>query len=276
MKTIKTTLLVSVIVLLGACTKDAPISNKQNKGQEISFVAEAPTRTQFGYAEGATTLSISWTASQDRVGMYGMAGGTTIASNLPYSAAATASKTAFIADGTYLMWADSTTAHNFYAYYPYSSTAGNDVTAVALTVPSVQTQSAADNTAHLAWTDFLYASKTGVTEQSSPSVELHFAHATSLLQLTLSAAAGTIETSRIIFRCTDDTEIVSAEGAKINLTTGAIDYTGATTSNQIVLNLTTPLSLTTSSTDKVYMQITPGHARKDSKLLQWLVVLRLS
>ncbi|UKI40078.1 MAG: fimbrillin family protein [Alistipes putredinis] len=49
--------------------------------------------------------------------------------------------------------------HDFYAYYPYDENAGQSHSAVTVSVPETQIQSAAGNMEHLSALDMLYAKR---------------------------------------------------------------------------------------------------------------------
>ena len=254
-----------VAVSLMACVKDAPVDKPVADSNDLTVVAQVKdgfTRTSHGVSEDG--LLLSW-KENDMIGMYVTAGGEAYASNVAYKADKSAVETSFTALADEVEWKDGDTKHSFYAYYPQSDGAADGYSKVPVTVPSVQTQSKAGSTEHLAALDFMCAAKENVGRTVDGSVELAFYHPLSVLELTLCASDDSdkpVSASRIIFRCKDSKETVSAEGAKIDLSTGKIDFTGAETSNQIALDLTEPLELTAQSEDRVYMQITPGHGGK--------------
>lgn len=77
-----------------------------------------------------------------------------------------------------------------YLYYPYNVNAGKNPLSVPFTVPSSQNQAGSDDIAHLAATDFLYATTmanrpNGEAEQA---VMVTFSHVLSVLNIALTSA----------------------------------------------------------------------------------------
>lgn len=271
----KLTMLASALALFFfSCTKDAAVDNDttpsggSDRQMTIIGSTDESTRTQF--SEGTAGFVLNWVAQEDKIGLYVNAAGSSTAANLPYSADHTAAKTTFTADGQAAQWSGESDSHDFYAYYPYNAEAGDDMTAVPISVPAVQTQSEAGNTEHLASLDFLYAVSEDITMTPSGSVSLQFNHPLSMLEFSIHAEQNVANVSSLILRCTDPDEILSAEGASIDLTTGVIDYASAEKSNQIELKLASAESFSAGEqAKKFHAQITPGHA---GKLLQVIAV----
>lgn len=255
----------AMVIALSSCDKDyLEISPSDECDNEIAIVPAASlitTRTSF--TDNATGIEVSWNKG-DCIGLFVSAGGTAQAVNYPYSADSSSPSSSFTAVGSVAYWRNSVITHDIVAYYPYNATA-TDLTAVPISIPALQQQSASGNTTHLSATDFVYAMLDDVVMPADGKANLNFIHPLLTLELDLSATSFDVAPSKLIFRCTDASEIVSASGATINLTTGSIDYTNATTSNQITVEIA--LSLTSANTDKVYMQITPGHSGKRFKII---------
>lgn len=271
----KITFFACAAIVFAACTKDAPVDNGSkipvDKNAGLTVIASASdqtTRTQF--SDGESGFVLNWVAEEDKIGFYVQVEGSTVASNLAYSADNTASRTSFSPVDGQAQWADETSSHSFYAYYPYNSANTADISAVPVSVPAEQVQSQADNTEHLAALDFIYAKNENITKTADGSVTLGFSHPLSFLEFGITSEQDVSDITALILRCSDPDEILSAEGATINLSTGQIDYSAATVSPQITLLLTSPESLTAGAPAKrFFAQITPGHA---GKLLQVLAV----
>ena len=266
----KLTLLASLLALFAACSKDAPIDEDgrtlipNSRLTILGSASDDESRTQF--SDGETGFILNWVAGEDRIGLFMRAGETRI-DNLPYAADRSEATTSFTATGEEADWADETTAHDFYACYPYDPTA-TDPTAVPLSVPAVQTQLRADDTEHLAALDFLYAASEGISKPEDGRVVLRFLHPLSVLEFAISSEIDLTDVTTIILRCTDEQEILSAEGAAIDLTSGEVDYSAATVSHEIALELAEPESFTAGEPAKrFFAQITPGHGGKQLQVI---------
>ena len=266
------TLMVCLAAALTACKKDAPTDKPDNTDPQPcnltvigSTSADGATKTQ--HHESGTHLSLSWNANDDRIGLYILAEDAPHAANIQYKADKSEAKTTFSAVETAAYWKDRFVQHDFYAYYPYDGEAGQSHSRIAVSVPAEQTQSAAGDMGHLSELDLLYAKKENISASADGSIELQFVHMFSVLELTLNSDKGSVTTDRIIFRCQNTDEVVSAEGAEIDLSTGRIDYSSAVSTNQISVKLASPVTLTPDSEEKVYMQITPGHGGRKFDIL---------
>lgn len=266
----KLTILASTLALFTACTKDAPIEEfgRTLAGDTsltiIGSVSDDEARTQF--ADGESGFILNWIAEEDGIGLFVTAGGKRT-DNLLYTADRSEAATTFSAAGEAAKWADAETAHDFYAYYPYNP-AATDPAAVPVSVPAVQQQLRAGNTEHLAGLDFLYAATEGMTKSDDGLVALRFRHPFSVLEFGISAETEVSNVTAIVLRCTDEEEILAAEGATIDLVSGTVDYSAATVSNQITLELTNPESFSNGEPAKrFFAQITPGHGGKQLQVL---------
>ena len=187
------------VLLAAACTKDDITETVTQPAPEnaISFSGqmkpadgdtEAPgTRTAYG--DNGTAITVEW-AEGDEIGVFAKAGDELIASNYGYRTRSAGKETTFgfmIYDDA-VCWADETTEHDFYAYYPYSKTTGDDVpdyTAVPVTLPAEQVYDPADPQGQFAALDFMYAAATGQTQAAvgQGSVPLQFSHLFSILEV---------------------------------------------------------------------------------------------
>ena len=148
-----------------------------------------------------------------------------------------------------------------YLYYPYNVNAGKNPLSVPLTVPSSQNQAGSDDIAHLAATDFLYATTmanrpNGKAEQA---VMVTFNHALSVLNIALTSAQSNYSVSDIRVRFEDESEIFSVTEGSVNLSDGSLTLTSGTPEISLHLNEAAKLSATPVN---AYMTITPGHAGK--------------
>lgn len=148
-----------------------------------------------------------------------------------------------------------------YLYYPYNVNAGKNPLSVPFTVPSSQNQAGPDDIAHLAATDFLYATTmanrpNGEAEQT---VMVTFNHALSVLNIALTSAQSNYSVSDIRVRFEDENEIFSVTEGSVNLSDGSLTLTSGTPEISLHFNEAAKLSATPVN---AYMTITPGHAGK--------------
>ena len=148
-----------------------------------------------------------------------------------------------------------------YLYYPYNVNAGKNPLSVPFTVPSSQNQAGSDDIAHLAATDFLYATTmanrpNGEAEQA---VMVTFSHALSVLNIALTSAQSNYSVSDIKVRFEDENEIFSVTEGSVNLSDGSLTLTSGTPEISLHFNEAAKLSATPVN---AYMTITPGHAGK--------------
>lgn len=148
-----------------------------------------------------------------------------------------------------------------YLYYPYNVNAGKNPLSVPFTVPSSQNQAGSDDIAHLAATDFLYATTmanrpNGEAEQA---VMVTFSHALSVLNIALTSAQSNYSVSDIRVRFEDESEIFSVTEGSVNLSDGSLTLTSGTPEISLHFNEAAKLSATPVN---AYMTITPGHAGK--------------
>jgi len=254
-----------LVVIPVSCSKESAKENPQpetNLPIKISGIhANIDTKTTL---DGVVT---SWVANTDIVGIYSpqarMApggGGPTIV-NTQFFAATSALSTFFV--GT-MFWGAANTSHTFYAYYPYA--AGSPAsTAVPVSLPAAQTQSAANSTAHIGALDFLVATPVTVTSPNNTNpvadeVNLKYNHLFTVLEFQIKGT-GQLKAVKLSANNT-----LAFSGGTINITQATpaanVAYTFASQtgkSNEAVVTLTTPATLTATNTDtKVYMVINPG------------------
>ena len=269
------------VLLAAACTKDDITETVTQPAPEnaISFSGqmkpadgdtEAPgTRTAYG--DNGTAITVEW-AEGDEIGVFAKAGDELIASNYGYRTRSAGKETTFgfmIYDDA-VCWADETTGHDFYAYYPYSKTTGDDVpdyTAVPVTLPAEQVYDPADPQGQFAALDFMYAAATGQTQAAvgQGSVPLQFSHLFSILEVKVTTDRfATID--GIVLRCKDSGEILSyGDGTTVDLSTGTV--TPAETGNGAEIRVAGTQSTKVSSYTTWQMMISSGHADKEFEVL---------
>jgi hypothetical protein len=252
-----------IAVATAACTQDPGAYETTDTGIAFSgTVSEPSTRLAMGRETGG--LSYSWEVDKDKIGIFASVRGGSIKTNAQYAAAQSAASTGFVpvSETDIIKWG--VDAHEFYAYYPYNASAGHDVTAIPVSVPSEQRQAAADDVSHLPTGSFLYAKVEGAT-QSGGEVKFMFKNLFSTVELRLATPEGTSDVEAIILRSTDTAEKMAFSGGNMNLTTGTLDLTNATGSSEVKTTFATPLTIGTTPV-KAFMTITPGHAGKTFKV----------
>ena len=223
----------------------------------------AAPETRTSYEDKGTSVSINWLEG-DRVGIFCNVGDEQTAANFGYATRQAGASTTFAAiSSDMVLWADETTPHDFYAYYPYTETADGataDFKAVPVTLPAVQEYDESAPMAHLAENGFIYGSAQGQIwgTVGDGSVPLEFRHLFPLIEVRLTSDRFAV-VDAITFRCENADEKVSLdEGATVDLTTGALSCDNATGTPQTSLQggLTALMNKPVSA----YMLLSPGHA----------------
>jgi len=264
----KTTSLVSLFLILSLVS-----CSKEQTGSGAAGVSSEKIRITGSDANSTTKTTLnglvtSWIQTTDKVGIYssqartatGGAGSSVV--NAQFTAASSGTGSNFT--GT-MYWGAANTSHTFYAYYPYAS-GSPAATAVPVSLPSAQTQSAANNTDHIGALDFMIATPVTVTSPSNTGttggVNLKYNHLFSVLEFQIKGS-GVLEAVKLAGSITP----VSFSGGTVDITqtTPAADVAYAFvsltgTSAQSVVTLSTPAALTATNTDtKVYMVVNPGN-----------------
>jgi hypothetical protein len=267
MKTIRFTafsILLGLLVLVFACQKETNPAAATQTGSKISVTGQDAGTGLKSTLSNQTTV---WIASSDQVGIYSAeartatGGGGTPIVNAQFTAVTSAASSTF--SGT-MYWGAASTSHTFYAYYPYSAGSAAS-TVVPVSLATAQTQSAANNSAHIGALDFLVATPTTVTSPANTNavaneVNLSYNHLFTILEFQIKGS-GTLSAVKL---SGSNTLAFSSGTIDITQTTPATDVaytlasqTGPTT--QAVVTLTGAATLTATNTDtKVYMVINPG------------------
>ena len=254
-----------------SCSKEAVKDNPEadSSSQLIKVSGEDANAATKTTLEG---LATKWVENIDFVGIYSpqarsTSGGTAGVTNRQYKATASASSSAFSpASGQEMYWGTET--HNFYAYHPYSATAGSVATTVPITLAAIQTQSAGDNSAHIGVLDFLVATPiidlAQGTTGGATTVNLHYNHVFTVLEFQIKRSSGSGKITKIK---------LTAPATNLSLTSGTIDITTATPGAGVSYSISSPvgtkeITLTITggvtptadygSTPKIYMVILPG------------------
>lgn len=261
----KTTSLVSLFLILSLVS-----CSKEQTGSGAAGVSSEKIRITGSDANSTTKTTLnglvtSWIQTTDKVGIYssqartatGGAGSSVV--NAQFTAASSGTGSNFT--GT-MYWGAANTSHTFYAYYPYAS-GSPAATAVPVSLPSAQTQSAANNTDHIGALDFMIATPVTVTSPSNTGttggVNLKYNHLFSVLEFQI---RGTGNLNAVSLQSSNTLAFV---GGTIDITQSApvtgTSYNFATqtgTSKMVTTMLTAPGALTGTNADtKVYMVINP-------------------
>ncbi len=260
----------SYIILLASlfavsCVNEGDTLQPSGAADGIGFVGtmNSGDDSRTSYEQTDESVKVAWTTS-DRIGIFSEVGGSVKDSNFGYQAAEAAATTSFhyLSGSEVVEWADETTPHDFYAYYPYDETV-TDMHAVPVCVASEQPYDGSDPMGFLSACDFMYASSLGHTKAEvgeGNTLPFAFRHLFSILRVRIRASQF-VGVDAVKFRCTDEAEAVSLDsGATVDLATGEIDMTSATTTNEIAV--VGHRELTMNDYADYYMLVTPGHAGK--------------
>jgi len=211
-------------------------------------------------------LSTHWVDNIDKVGIFSpqastTSGGDPGVENLPLTAMSSGERVVFSGS---IFWG--AREHNFYSYYPYS--VGNPPhTAVPVSLPANQTQSAGNNMNHLSTLDFLVAkphtAKYPGVSGDSAAISLRYNHVFTVLEFKIRRNSGTGSITKIKLR---GALPLAFESGTINLAQEVPsqgnsyiinEITGY--SSEVVLSLETPITPTNdfNTTPKAYMVILP-------------------
>ena len=155
--------------------------------------------------------------------------------------------------------------HTFYAYYPYSSTAGDDYTKVSFTIPSTQFQAGKGDLSHIAAYDLLYSTAESMWNGNNGTnvekvIDFSFNHALSVLAISISSEFDGQRVSKIRYVFSDKNEKLAVSKGTLNIGTGEINVEEG--SNEVVLSVQ-PTVLLSAEPSTFYILGTPGHASKE-------------
>ncbi len=257
-------IIISALFLLPlSCTKDKVTDKPNNEviSQLIKVSGEDVNSTTKTTLNGRAT---SWVAGTDKVGIFSSAartaagGGGSAVVNTQFAAASSGARSNF--NGT-MYWGAVGTSHTFYSYYPYTASASS-ATNVPVSLPSAQTQSAANNCDHIGSLDFIVANPVTVTSPTSPGttngVNFTYNHMFTVLEFHVKGT-GNLKTINL-----QSNEPLAFSSGQIDITqatpTSGVPYTivnQAGLSHLVATKLTAPAALNTDTDTKVYMVINP-------------------
>lgn len=249
------------------CQKSEESERIPAEGQSSAVIVGSFPETKTSFVDEGNVMKTEWVKG-DALGFYWYKGGSIEgvgteevdkALNDKLVAESSGGSTTFKTSWYYMYQAGKD--YLTYLYYPYNVNAGKNPLSVPFTVPSSQNQAGSDDIAHLAATDFLYATTmasrpNGEAEQA---VMVTFSHALSVLNIALTSAQSNYSVSDIRVRFEDENEIFSVTEGSVNLSDGSLTLTSGTPEISLHFNEAAKLSATPVN---AYMTITPGHAGK--------------
>lgn len=249
------------------CQKSEVSDQIPAEGESSAVIVGSFPETKTSFVDEGNVMKTEWVKG-DALGFYWYKGGsiegvgTSVvdkALNDKLIAESTGSKTTFKTHYYYMYEAKKD--YLTYLYYPYNVNAGKNPLSVPFTVPSSQNQAGSDDIAHLAATDFLYATTMASRPngEAAQTVMVTFNHALSVLNIALTSAQSNYSVSDIRVRFEDESEIFSVTEGSVNLSDGSLTLTSGTPEISLHFNEAAKLSATPVN---AYMTITPGHAGK--------------
>lgn len=266
--------LITVLSLLAVvgCQK-ASVNEPEQDNTPITVVASlenGSTKTLMTDEGIGKVVKSSWLES-DKLGVYGFRQDGKNLINIGNNSRFDSKGTGERVDFTYnnsdkkLNWIYQGYKHTFYAYYPYSATAGDDYTKVSFTIPSIQNQAGKGDLSHIAEYDLLYSTAESMWNGNNGTnvekvIDFSFHHALSALAISISSEFEAQEISKIRFVLSDENEKLTVSKGTLNIGTGEINVEEG--SNGVALNVQ-PKVLLSAEPSTFYMLITPGHASKE-------------
>ena len=243
-------------LLLTACAKEE-VCPEESRGDDVAF-ASGIIDSKVSYSKESTAVRLKWMKG-DEIGIFSECSGTLYATNIKYLANDFDFKSSFIFASPVkrIKWKNDTQTHDFYAYYPYDETTGDDLTAVSVNVPSVQVQSGANNMDHISDNHFMWAAVENAVKSEEP-VTFTFSHLFSVIDMELFTSEKTI-IDKVVFRIKgkEDAVLGFTDGA-IDLTSGNLDLTRAQTSSSVSVDC--GFTSSPGLSKHIYALVNPGHA----------------
>jgi len=240
------------ITALNACSLQEIPDTPAPTAETITVTAYT-AEEQTGTKTTLSGLETHWVKDVDKIGIFSpQAAGQK--NNVPYTAQSNGKTSDFTGS---LVWGAG--EHEFCAYYPYNSGYTGDREAIPFSIPSEQTQSAADNTDHIGALDYMVASR-----KVSPTgpVNFNFVHLFTMIEFQIKGS-GTLKKIRLtgpnLLACTNS-EIKFWDD--LSATTNLILSNAF---NYVTVTLTTPAILSDSPTS-VYMMVVPRNHSEDLRI----------
>ena len=221
MKRIITILLLAAGAFAAGCQHDAADEGRIATGGYARFTGGTNTLTRTSVTADEGALSIAWKTG-DCVGIFGRSGAQTLGANYAYDVVPDAEDGAsclFRCKNDREAYQNPAAGDTYYAYYPYSIHAGSDPRAVAISLPALQHQSAADETDNIEALGFMKAiPATAATAESGVNIEFHNVFAIVELKLSLAAASTLSQVEVSQLRLTSTAADLAIPSGEIDLT----------------------------------------------------------
>ncbi len=264
-KSIIWTFLMLLIMSFITCSKDEstikPSENTYSKDL-IKVIGETSVTSLKTTLNGLVT---EWIQTIDKVGIYSpeartaTGGGGTDIVNAEFTAVSSGAISDFT--GT-MYWGAPSTLHHFYSYYPYAAGSSSS-NLVPVSLASLQTQSAANNSDHIELHDFMLATPVAVTSPANTNqigneVNFRYNHLFTLLNFQITGT-GSLTRVRLSGMGTlaftsgniDITQSTPADGVSYTIAS----QTGL--KNDVIVTISTPATLS-ATVSNIYMMISPG------------------
>lgn len=259
--------LIAIAASLIGCTKNGEMDEDfltDGPAFSADFLQQS-VQTKVTHTDDGNALKLAWEKS-DKIGIWTEAEGKALQSNSEYLADQGGTETTFSyrSRSQRIRWAGDNVPQSFYACYPYDADRGTDPHKVKVGISAAQAQSTSGATDHLVENDFLWAAVENATK-SDEAVNLTFHHPFSVLDLELTTDTR-MKLDALIFRCTSNKDAaVSFENGSIDLSTGKLDLSGATTSPEVRLDCGFATSWPAAS--HMYMVFNPELAGETMQLI---------
>ena len=259
--------MIALTAALVGCSKNGQMDEDiLPDGPVFSADFQKPSvQSKVTHTDDGNALKLAWVQS-DKIGIWTEAEGKSLQSNSAYLADQEGAGTTFSyqSRAQRIRWAGDNIPQSFYACYPYNADRGTDPHKAKVGISASQSQYSSGSTAHLADNDFIWAAVENVTK-SDDAVNLTFHHPFSILDLELTTDTR-MKLDALIFRCTSNKDAaVAFENGSIDLRTGELDLTGATTSPEVRLDCDFATSWPAAS--HIYMVFNPALAGETMQLV---------
>ena len=177
-------ILLAALLTVACAGNGDTVSPTPQEGEILFSGSTVGPKVRTSYEDTETALRVNW-VKNDLIGLFAESGGKNLGANFAYKAAVSGATSDFTAASrlNVIRWADETSDHDFYAYYPYREefTAGSSFT---FTVQS--DQSAGRNYTN---SDLMSAVRQNVAP-TADAVELTFSHRLTRLDIELMPGEG--------------------------------------------------------------------------------------
>ena len=124
-------ILLAALLTVACAGNGDTMSPTPQEGEILFSGSTVGPKVRTSYEDTETALRVNW-VKNDLIGLFAESGGKNLGANFAYKAAASGATSDFTAASrlNVIRWADETSDHDFYAYYPYTDRAAVDVTAL--------------------------------------------------------------------------------------------------------------------------------------------------